>query len=188
MFPEVNAVISNVKKVFLKAPSQISAFKNALPDTPLPPQPVLTCWGTWLCAALYYAENVNKIGEVVDIFYEDGVSIIEAKAALQWSHIHFFKFGTATFQNKAAEERESHLLKAVGIVREVEVTMVNFNGPIGAKISAKFPSIMQRNPGWKDALAIAAVLAGNDAAPPLPRFTPAELAAFTYCPLTSCEV
>ncbi len=42
---EVNSVISNKKKVFLKAP-----LIEKLPCVPLPPQ--LIPWGTWLNAAL----------------------------------------------------------------------------------------------------------------------------------------
>ena len=65
-FPHVDTLISNVKKIFLKAPSRIEVFKNAAPDLALPPQPVLTRWGTWLNAALYYANNFDTIKTVVD--------------------------------------------------------------------------------------------------------------------------
>ena len=65
-FPSVNNLISTVKKIFSKAPSRINAFKKVLPTTPLPPQPVVTRWGTWLEAAFYYAEHVDKIKEVND--------------------------------------------------------------------------------------------------------------------------
>lgn len=55
-FPLVNNLISNVKKVFLKAPLRVQVYKEQLPNTPLPPQPVLSRWGTWLDAALFYAQ------------------------------------------------------------------------------------------------------------------------------------
>lgn len=47
-FPNVDELINNVKKVFLKAPSRIQIFKTMAPDIPLPPRPVLTRWGTCL--------------------------------------------------------------------------------------------------------------------------------------------
>jgi len=56
LFPKVNTLINNGKKIFLKAPSRISIFKEVMNDTPLPPVPVLTRWGTWVHAALYYAD------------------------------------------------------------------------------------------------------------------------------------
>jgi hypothetical protein len=41
-FPKVTSLILNMKKIFCKAPSRIAAFKEKLPTTLLPLQPVLT--------------------------------------------------------------------------------------------------------------------------------------------------
>jgi hypothetical protein len=38
------------KKIFVKSPARIELFKNNAPDTPLPPTPVITRWGT--CAGI----------------------------------------------------------------------------------------------------------------------------------------
>ncbi|XP_068081365.1 uncharacterized protein [Anabrus simplex] len=62
--PSVNSVISSVKKSFVKAPSCVRAFKMMHPEFPLPPEPILTRWGTWILVALYYAENHRAIEEV----------------------------------------------------------------------------------------------------------------------------
>lgn len=53
-YEEVNDVIANAKEVFLKSKAQVDAFKNALRNTPLPPRPVTTRWGTWIQASQYY--------------------------------------------------------------------------------------------------------------------------------------
>uniref|UniRef100_A0A2S2QIM4 DUF659 domain-containing protein n=1 Tax=Sipha flava TaxID=143950 RepID=A0A2S2QIM4_9HEMI len=53
-FPKVDQLISNCKKIFLKAPSRVQIFKKIAPNIPIPPQPVLTRWGAWLTAAFYY--------------------------------------------------------------------------------------------------------------------------------------
>lgn len=52
-FSSVNELIAAGKAVFLNAPSRIRAFKEQLPDVPLPPEPVITRWGTWLKAVDY---------------------------------------------------------------------------------------------------------------------------------------
>jgi len=64
-FSEVDSLISNVKKIFLKAPSRIQTFKDMYPDLTLPPEPIITRWGTWLSAVLYYSNNFEKIRNVV---------------------------------------------------------------------------------------------------------------------------
>lgn len=67
-YPDVNSVISTVKKVFLKAPSRVLLFRDMLPNVPLPPQPVLTRWGTWIQAALYYAQHFNEVKNVCTLY------------------------------------------------------------------------------------------------------------------------
>lgn len=50
-FPSMDYLISNLKKVFLKAPYGIAVLKEVLPNTTLPPQPILTSCRTsrtWL--------------------------------------------------------------------------------------------------------------------------------------------
>lgn len=41
-FGNVNKLISSTKKVFLKAPSRVQAYKERLPNLALPPEPILT--------------------------------------------------------------------------------------------------------------------------------------------------
>jgi len=64
-FSEVDSSIANVKKIFLKAPSRIQTFKDMYPDLTLPHEPIITRWGTWLSAVLYYSNNFEKIRNVV---------------------------------------------------------------------------------------------------------------------------
>lgn len=63
-FEDVDALIVNVKKTFLKSPLRVQRYKDVLPNIPLPPEPVLTRWGTWLEAAFFYADNFDSIKQV----------------------------------------------------------------------------------------------------------------------------
>lgn len=63
-FPKVNRLISAVKKVFKKAPSRIQKYHEILEDLTLPPEPIITRWGTWLSAACFYSDNYEKIKQV----------------------------------------------------------------------------------------------------------------------------
>jgi len=45
-FNNVDELVSNVKKVFLKAPSCLEIFKIEVSGISLPPVPIITRWGT----------------------------------------------------------------------------------------------------------------------------------------------
>lgn len=64
IFPQVDRLVSNMKKVFLKSPSRIQIFHNILPDVPLPPQPIITRWGTWIKAVVYLSEHFDGLKAV----------------------------------------------------------------------------------------------------------------------------
>jgi hypothetical protein len=64
-FPLVNKLINGGKKVFLKAPNRVQVYKEMMENILLPPQPILTRWGTWIEAALIYAEHIGKFKNVV---------------------------------------------------------------------------------------------------------------------------
>nr|CAD7407050.1 unnamed protein product [Timema cristinae] len=140
-----------VKKVFLKAPSRIFSFKAALPNTPLPPQPVLTCWDTWLHAVLYYVDHLGDIQKVVQTFdKEQAAAITKANAAISCSSViadlAYVKsnFGAVT----VLEARDFPLVKAVKIMRGIEENLTQ-SGSVGTAIVDKVNRVLQRNPGAK---------------------------------------
>ncbi|KAG7157210.1 hypothetical protein Hamer_G010061 [Homarus americanus] len=61
----VDKFVSKGKKIFLKAPSRCDVFKKIAPQLALPPQPILTRWGTWISAVLYYASNLDKFQDIL---------------------------------------------------------------------------------------------------------------------------
>ena len=65
-YTEVDMLISTVKKIFVKSPSRVLKFKEMCPSLLLPPKPIITRWGTWLNAALYYAENLHVIKDFIN--------------------------------------------------------------------------------------------------------------------------
>ena len=83
-YNNVNSLISNGKAAFLKAPSRVVQFKAMFPDLKLPPSPVITRWGIWLEAAIYYAENYDKIKAVVDSLECEDSAALRTLASL-WS-------------------------------------------------------------------------------------------------------
>lgn len=79
-FRNVDGLISNGKKIFLKAPSRVELFKEKYPSAPLPPQPIVTRWGTWLKAVEYYTKTYEAFKTTVNGFDEsDAIAIQNAK-------------------------------------------------------------------------------------------------------------
>lgn len=42
LFPNVNTLVNNFKKVLLKTPHYVEVYKEVMPNVPLPPELVLT--------------------------------------------------------------------------------------------------------------------------------------------------
>jgi len=63
-FKDVNKFISATTKVFKKAPSRISVYKDVTKMSTLPPTPVITRWGSWITTAMFYANHFFQIKEV----------------------------------------------------------------------------------------------------------------------------
>ncbi|VVC26307.1 Ribonuclease H-like domain [Cinara cedri] len=72
--------VENVNKVFLKAPYRVAIFKDKAPNILLPPAPILTRWGTWIRAAVYYCEHLEIIKSIVNsLNKEDAISIAKSQ-------------------------------------------------------------------------------------------------------------
>lgn len=62
---EVNDLISNMKTLFVKSHKRAQLFKETNPGVPLPPQPVITRWGTWLDAGMYYFKYWKETNNIL---------------------------------------------------------------------------------------------------------------------------
>jgi hypothetical protein len=76
-YPEVDKLIADGKKILIKSPLRVQKFKE-VPILPLPPQPILTRWGTWLNAANYYCTNYSEIEKIFNTFDRKYSSLIRS--------------------------------------------------------------------------------------------------------------
>jgi hypothetical protein len=76
LYPNVDKLVANGKEIFVKSPARLELLKNKAPDTPLPPAPVITRWGTWLDAIVCYAEKCEIFCSVVNEFDADDATCI----------------------------------------------------------------------------------------------------------------
>ena len=78
-FEKVDQLIAKVKVVTIINKTRQAKFSAI----GYPTQPVLTRWGSWLIAALYYAKNLSKVKTIVESFVGSGILVTQAKLRLQ---------------------------------------------------------------------------------------------------------
>jgi len=64
-YTKANAFVAEMKKVLLKSPYRTQLYKETT-NLPLPPQAIVTRWGTWISSAAFYAENFDKISKFLE--------------------------------------------------------------------------------------------------------------------------
>ncbi|XP_050521506.1 uncharacterized protein LOC126894485 [Daktulosphaira vitifoliae] len=176
-FPEVDFLISTIKKLFLKAPSRVHIFKENYPQTPLPPKPVITRWGTWLQAAAYYCDNFSVIEDVISKLEIDAVSYTYPPI------LHLLQSNSIT----KLEAQNLSLADSLGIVSDTVKKLKESPGQVGIKIKNKVEQVLSKNSGLKTVEAIANILNGSDTQTSF-EFSLADLGAFKFAPITSVNV
>lgn len=196
-FPKVDALISNVKKIFLKAPSRVLKFKCMGPTIPLPPQPILTRWGTWLEASVYYCEYFQFIKTVIDGFEEnDAIAIKKAQHLMADKEIEanliFIKsnYGNIPSCITRLEASDIPLVEAIGIVNNAKTCILNNTSSYGDAIKKKLEVVLNKNNGYTVMETISSILEGNETAlKNIPgELTPDDICHFKYAPITSVDV
>jgi len=86
-FPDVNDLISNCKKIFLNSPYHIQRFKSILPGVPLPLEPILTRWGTWLLTVNYNCENYDGLKSVISELSSEDKICTDAHRVFEKSNV-----------------------------------------------------------------------------------------------------
>lgn len=194
-YSSVNKLISKTKKVFLKAPSRSATYKEILPELPLPPQPVITRWGTWIEAALFYHENFEAVKSVVDQFDDsDAASITECKEAFKNHKVtrnlaaintHF------SFIPKFIAKLETQNLllhESISIMKDAVAKSSQIPPNMPTKLKKKLDNVLEKNPGYISLCQINDFI-NNEEHAILPATVPSSIVHnFKYCPVTSVDV
>lgn len=163
-----------------------------MPGIPLPPELIITRWGTWLNAALFYANHFEKFKNVIESLTDDALSVEKLKLLVQdnaekcglaFIKLHLSKLCTNL---KNLEESNSELLKSMDIFRKIEDILTNIPGPKGEKIKEKCMYVIEKNEGYKTLKCYYEVMSGK--ANVNLDITPTLLNCFKYAPITSVDV
>lgn len=166
-FPMVNELISNVKKVFLKAPLRIQMYKDRLPDRPLPPRPVTTRWGTWLNAAIFYADHFAEIKTVVLEITDSSQCVTESQRLfnekLLPQQLSFIKcnYDFVPTTILALENTSLSLIESVEYVDTFQQSCAKVQGNIGLTINKKCENVISKNTGYGMLKEAANILKGD---------------------------
>jgi hypothetical protein len=148
-YPNVDSLISNIKKIFLKAPLRVEKFKQEAPSLSVPPKPVLTRWGTWLDAAMYYCGNYSTIEKIVSELNSNEASSVKFVKELFSSDLSgklaYIKSNFMTVSKTIAH------LEAVGvemndvldIVKSAECALEQARGKVAENVKNKLKKVLE---------------------------------------------
>ncbi|XP_055308478.1 uncharacterized protein LOC129572534 [Sitodiplosis mosellana] len=185
-----------MKKIFTKAPARKHKFQAMFPGTAIPPQPIVTRWGTWTEAAVYFADHFEKIKTFLnDLDSEDAKSIKKAKLVIRVSTLKkdlaFIKAnfeclvtGVTKLQGKGMP-----LATSLEIVESIRTSLQSMRGR--TEFLNKFDRVIARNNGFLQMKEISTILSKGKSTRQdnfIDMLSPEELSCFLYAPITSCDV
>lgn len=221
-FVDVNDLIANVKKIFTKVrkyysrdfyvfhinyllydstfvqcPRRKMLFNTMYPTLALPPQPIVTRWGTWIGAAIYYAEHFIEIRDFLnELDSDEATSIKNAKKTISKANLRqqlaFIKchFSCLPVAITNLEKKGVLIVDAIQTFNSVRTSLMAIRGR--KEFLLKFDSVRNKNHSLKTMETIAGILAGEDIGTTeddhIKELTPDEIQAYKYAPITSCDV
>ncbi|XP_025406521.1 uncharacterized protein LOC112680587 [Sipha flava] len=193
-FSTVDKLIASVKPVFKKAPSRLQLFKNELPGVNLPPEPVITRWGTWINAGSYYCENIQAVRHIIGILdQEDAISIQKAKKCLDKPNLENnlayieSNFSILSVAIDKLQAKNLSLATSLNIIENIEETLKTLNGEHGKPIYLKLKNILEKNSGLSKLKYISNILDGEENTN-IGEFTCSDIVYFKYAPIVSVDV
>jgi len=193
LFPDVDALIANVKKFFVKCNSRTNLFKQTL-NIPLPPQPIITRWGTWLSAAIYYSDYFVLIKDFITnkLNPRDAISIKKAQELITKNNIaeellcitNNFRCLPQTITK--LETTGISLRDTFEIFNNITTTLKQLQDIRLQSIRTKITVILEKNSGLQQMKQVLAKLQGQDIQQL--SITPDDLKCFQYAPLVTCDV
>ena len=194
-FSDVDDFISNMKKVFLKAPSRVLKFKEIAPGIPLPPQPILTRWGSWLMAAVYYFEHYNQIVQVINTFDTEASSAIKVTKSLispqLYEHLQLINniFKDVPLTIKKLESSHMAISESFKLVDNLTRHFIEVNKFSAAEITKqKMKSVLDKNPEYATICRIRDYFLNNENTKCFSQTDMCNVHYFRFAPVTSCDV
>jgi len=168
LFPNVDQLISNGKKLFTKSKLRHVTFKQVAPNIPLPPRPIIIRLVTWLRAATYYCKFYDDfhnvlIKELHD--YESNTArlcndLLESKKIRNDLAFITSHYGQLPDIIEKLETRYLPIYDSVAIYEQVNDLLSQVLGDIGNIVISKFKKSLSKNLNYGNIISIAKILGG----------------------------
>ena len=194
LYPLVDKLVSQVKKVFVKAASRRSLFQEVNPGLPLPPEPVTTRWGTWVSAVTYYAQHFEAVQNALNALdSNDAAAIATAQDLMNSKQLREdLAYIAANFSHipRVIQELQRKDMHAPAALR----AFIDFSETVQSHpaLKEKMEAVIKRNSLLSKLSAILRVTVPDSPLVPgdtdVSAFLPAAIIAFAKAPLTTVEV
>jgi hypothetical protein len=201
LYPNVDKLVGNGQKIFVKSPARIEFLKNKAPDTSLPPTPVITRWGTWLDATVHHAENFEIFCSVVNKFdgddassitifqdiFQDSNELKTLKTDLAYIRANF----SFLFQSITKLQMTTNLLsETIKEIKDIEDKLKKISDSKADAVKQKFRSCIRNNKGFKVTCDISCVLEAEDQVDfeDLEDLSVSYIECYKYERIVSCDV
>jgi hypothetical protein len=147
-FPKVTHLINNVNKVFLKSPLSVQLYMEQLPNVPLPPDPSRS--GTWLEAAIFYADNFERIKNVILQITDSSTALDTCKILVRSIELPQYlrniksKYGLVSNLIHKLETQRMTLSESIKIIDTFDRLCI-----IDDSIRQKFNDVIHKNNGYQ---------------------------------------
>ncbi|KAL4132165.1 hypothetical protein QTP88_009372 [Uroleucon formosanum] len=191
----VTCVAHMLNRVVEKSPSRIQLYKEMLPGLPLPPEPVITRWGTWIEAVIFNTNNYEGIKSVIEKLDNDSSASVDNckkmfKLPTVKNDLTFIKINFSGLIRAITnlEDTKLTLLQSLDITKNIISELSNIQGDKGSIIKNKIFQLYQKNKGFQVLEQIGLIISGNNEIQIPENFNPCFVANMKYAPLTSVDV
>ena len=180
-----NQFVSNIKKVFVKCTRRKRLYKEVT-NLPLPPEPNVTRWNTWLECVFYCCQHFEMLSNFIcnnlDKTESRAIEILQdlVNNPLLQSELAYLssQFSKVTC---ILDKLQGRLL-----LSETVKTVDLFEDCLEEEYKDKFTRVLERNPDWETVRKIGKILSGEaNVAINIP---PDVICNFKFAPIVSVDV
>lgn len=146
--------------------SRVKIFRRLAPGLSLPPEPILTRWGTWIIACTYYGEDIETVRNVIEQLTDKAECVTKAKEYFSIPgidddfHCISEKFQCLVNTITRLETRDLALNETLELVWNTYHQLVT-DDDIKDQITTKIARIFERNDGFHQMIDVADCLQRN---------------------------